>query len=68
MASLIPDPAPHVHVQGSGLARLSSNRKCFLLAISDLRFREMRAASKPTPNHYMVNLCKLPMNRWMVQC
>jgi len=45
MASLIPDPAPPVHVQGSGLARLSSNRKCFLLAISDLRLREMRAAS-----------------------
>jgi len=39
---LIPDPPLHVRVQGSGFARQSSNSKCFLLAISDLKMAEVQ--------------------------
>ena len=42
MVGLIPNPPLHVCVRRFGFARLSSNGKCFLLAISDLKMAEVQ--------------------------
>ena len=56
--SLIPDPPPHVRVQGFGFARQSSNRKCFIFSpitlVFSLLFRSV-GYGKPSLSCKLIN-------------